>query len=79
MQLATEIEKSVGCCLAGQALVRHHKAHFSRVELQLSVCVCVSYYALLDFAFGLIQLMLQVPDDLFVFGVALLDHFPLPL
>lgn len=41
--------------------------------------VCASYSVLLDFAFGLVQLVLQVPDDLLVFAVALLDHLPLPL
>lgn len=41
--------------------------------------MCLTYSVLLDPAFGLIQLVLQVPDDLFVFGVALLYHLPLLL
>lgn len=36
------------------------------------VCVRISYSVLLDSAFGLVQLVLQVPDDLSVFNIALL-------
>lgn len=83
-QLVTEIEKSVGCCWGVKALVRHYKARFSTVQhhiclLCVCVSVCESYSVLLDSALGLVKLMLKVPDDLFVFGVALFYHFPLSL
>lgn len=49
------------------------------LQMFTRVCVCVAYLIFLHFAFGLVKLVLQVPDDLFAFGVALLGHLPLPL
>lgn len=70
-QLVTEIEKVwVAVGEGGLILLKY------RVQ---SVCRCVSYSVLLDSKLGLVQLVLQVPDDLFVFGVTLVYHLPLPL
>lgn len=70
-QLATEIEKVWVAVGEGRLILLKYRVQ--------SLCRCVSYPVLLDPALGFVQLVLQVPDDLFVFGVMLVYHLPLPL
>lgn len=59
---------------------RYHKADiWCSIYIECTVGNVVKYPALLYLSFGLIQLVLQDSNDLFVFNVTLFHHLLLPL